>query len=110
MGMNRVTIDPSAQIPKLVFIDSASFSSVSNHLFLPALRGAQDRIADLGGAVAVVERRAVRGDLVLAGDRAEHVPVLERERVAPTDEVAGRPPVAGHPLDAEGPAVGDPQL
>src|SRR6478736_5327614 len=109
-GMKRVTIDPSAQIPRLVFMSSASFSSVFDPLFLSALRGAQDRVADFGGAIAVLERRAVRRDLVLAGDRAQHAPVLQCEGVAPADQVAGRPPVAADPLDAERAAIGDPEL
>src|SRR5258708_272576 len=62
-------------------------------LALPALRRAHDRVTDLGRAVAVLERRTVRGDVTVRGDRVQHVMELVHERVAPADDVAGRPPV-----------------
>src|SRR5207344_1719349 len=67
-------------------------ASVAELLALAALAGADDRVADLGGAIAVLERRAVRPDRRAVRDCVEHVPELVHERVAPADDVAGRPP------------------
>ena len=61
--------------------------------FAPLGGGAEDRVRHLGAAVAVLERRAVRRDGALARDRREQVRDLVGERVAPADDVTGRPPV-----------------
>src|SRR6476620_8502544 len=57
-----------------------------------ALARADDRVADLGCAVAVLERGAVGGDVRVVGDRPEQMVELVHERVAPADDVARRPP------------------
>ena len=44
---------------------------------------ARSRRTTSDGAVAVLERRAVRGDVAVVGDRAEQVMDLVHERVAP---------------------------
>src|SRR4030095_9051979 len=63
-------------------------------LLAAALRRAEDRVAHERTAIAVLERRAVGCDSPVAGDRVQQVQVLVRERVSPTDDVPGRPPVA----------------
>src|SRR6478609_5237526 len=54
---------------------------------------AQHRVADLRGAVPVLEGRAVRPDLRVLADRREEVVDLVDEGVLPPDHVALRPPV-----------------
>src|SRR5665647_3784050 len=54
--------------------------------------GADDRVAHLGGAVAVLERRAVRSDIGVLDDRGQEVVDLVDEGVLPADHVARRPP------------------
>src|SRR5687767_6014217 len=66
---------------------------VRDGLAAPALPRADDRVADLGGSVAVLERRAVRSDVRVVGDGGEEVVQLVDERVAPADDVPRRPPV-----------------
>src|SRR5207248_2778774 len=66
--------------------------AVRDLLAAAALRRADDRVADLGGAVAVLEGGAVRRNLVLSRDRPEEVVQLVHERVAPADDVPRRPP------------------
>ena len=91
------------------------YSTVSR---APGLGGAQHRVADLGGAVAVLERRAVRRDVGVVADRRQEVVDLVHERVLPADHVALRPPVLpermvglGHEHGAEaGVALGVLQL
>src|SRR2546423_7180836 len=51
-----------------------------------------DRLADLRRAIAVLERRAVRCDVAVVGDRAQEVMHLVHERIAPSDDVPRRPP------------------
>src|SRR5712691_6134523 len=58
-----------------------------------ALARADDRVADLGRAVAVLEGRTVGANLGVAGDRRQEVVQLVDEGVSPTDDVAWRPPV-----------------
>src|SRR3954463_9121306 len=53
---------------------------------------AHDRLADLRRAIAVLERRAVRCDVAVLGDRAQEVMHLVHERISPSDDVPGRPP------------------
>src|SRR5262245_64889848 len=73
---------------------SSSFAlPVGNGLLAAGGGRAQDRVGHLGAAVAVFERRSVRRHVVLPRDRLEHVTELVDERVAPADDVAGRPPV-----------------
>ena len=55
-------------MPRLVFIGSRSTLSRR-----PLSADPQDRVADLGAAVAVLERGAVRRDGRLARDRAQQV-------------------------------------
>ena len=59
----------------------------------PDSRRAHDRVAHLGGAVAVLERGAVRGDVAVVADRGQQVVELVHEGVLPADDVARRPPV-----------------
>src|SRR6476661_2020820 len=70
-----------------------SSAPVTDQLTRAALARADDRVADLGGAIAVFERRPVRRDVGVVRDRLEHVVQLVDEGVAPADDVAGRPPV-----------------
>ena len=65
----------------------------TDRLALPALARAHDRVADLRRAVAVLEGRAMRCDVRVPRDRRQEVVELVDERVAPADDVAGRPPV-----------------
>jgi hypothetical protein len=78
-------------------------SAAGDRLARPALARAEDRVAGLGGAVAVLEGRAERGDVALAGDRAQQVIDLVNEAVAPAEPVSRRPPV----LDVRMAGVGD---
>src|SRR3954451_21624731 len=61
---------------------------------LAATAGARayDRLADLRRAIAVLERRAVRCDVAVLGDRAQEVMHLVHERIPPSDYVPGWPP------------------
>src|SRR5687768_15306489 len=69
-------------------------SSAVGDSFTPSLlRGSQHRVADLGGAVAVLERGAVRPDLAVVADGGQQVVQLVDEGVLPADDVAGWPPV-----------------
>src|SRR4051812_6249590 len=65
---------------------------VRDRLAARALGGAQHRVADLGGAIAVLERRAMRRDVRVLADRREEVVDLVDEGVLPADHVALRPP------------------
>src|SRR4051812_7943275 len=66
---------------------------VRDGLAARAVGRAQHRVADLGSAVAVLERRAVRGDVGVVADRTQEVVDLVDERVLPADHVPLRPPV-----------------
>src|SRR4029453_220665 len=62
--------------------------SVSELFALSALRRADDRVRDLGCAVAVLERRPVWRHVRAVGDRRQEVVELVDERLAPADDVA----------------------
>ena len=79
-----------AQIPKGPLRGPASSGTGPDAA--AALARADDRVAHLGGAVAVLEGRAVRSDVRVLRDRAKEVERLVGERVAPADDVARRPP------------------
>src|SRR5919197_3708405 len=68
-------------------------ASIADRLPRPSLCGAQDRVAHLGRAGAVLERGAVGRDVGVVADRGQQVVDLVHERVLPADDVAGRPPV-----------------
>src|SRR6266540_5049909 len=67
-------------------------SAIRDLLPATALGRPDDRVANLGGAVPVLERRSVGSDVVVVGDRAQEVMDLVHERVLPADDVARRPP------------------
>src|SRR5262245_57885073 len=75
-----------------VITPEASEGTVGELLALAALPRADDRVADLCRPIAVLEGGAVRRDVGIVGDRPEQVVELVHERVAPADDVAGRPP------------------
>src|SRR5258708_11151151 len=52
-----------------------------------------DRVALLGAAITVIERCAERCQRMPPRNRAQQMQILECERVAPPDDMAGRPPV-----------------
>src|SRR4051812_39964575 len=58
-----------------------------------ALARADECVADLGGAIAVLEGRSVGCNVCVARDRGQHVMQFVDERVSPADDVSGRPPV-----------------
>src|SRR5918999_2700217 len=68
-------------------------SAVLDALTPSPLRGPEHRVADLGGAVAVLERGTVRGHVAVVPDRGQEVVQLVHEGVLPADHVAVRPPV-----------------
>src|SRR5689334_11026693 len=55
--------------------------------------GPRDRVAHLGGAVAVLEVRAVGADAAAGRDRVQEVMELVDEGVLPPDHVPRGPPV-----------------
>src|SRR5918992_2669278 len=57
------------------------------------LRGPEHRVAHLGGAVAVLERRAVRRNVAVVPDGGHEVVQLVDEGVLPADDVPVGPPV-----------------
>src|SRR5437899_7881121 len=69
-------------------------SAVGDRLVAARLGGPEHRVADLRGAVTVLEGRSVWPDVGVARDRIEHVMDLVHERVLPPDHVAVRPPPA----------------
>src|SRR5919201_594557 len=84
---------------KNVQVNSARLYSVSGHhpicdgFSFSALARADDCVADLGGAVAVLEGSSVGCDVGVAGDRGQDVVQLVDEGVSPADDVARWPPV-----------------
>jgi hypothetical protein len=68
-------------------------AAVGDRLARPARGGAQHGVAHLGGAVAVLERGAVGGDVGVVADGGEQVVQLVDEGVLPADDVAVGPPV-----------------
>src|SRR5918999_3303332 len=68
-------------------------SAVLDALTPTPLRRPEHCVAHLGGAVAVLERRAVRGHVAVVPDGGEEVVQLVHEGVLPPDHVAVRPPV-----------------
>src|SRR3981081_814088 len=58
-----------------------------------ARRGSGDRLADLGGAVTVLEVGTVGANRTAVADRAQQVVELMHEGVLPAEYVARRPPV-----------------
>src|SRR4029079_12838682 len=67
-------------------------SPVGDDLTAAGLARANDRVADLGRPIAVLERRPVGGDIAVAGEGREQVMDLVDEAVLPADHVPMRPP------------------
>src|ERR1700741_5036866 len=84
---------PTAKGPKRKRSGPAQSSAVVDLLPPALLRRAQHRVADLGGATAVLQRGAVRSDVAVVADRGQQVVQLVDEAVLPADHVALRPPV-----------------
>ena len=74
------------------YLQPASDSAVRDRLPAAGLARADDRVADLGRAIPVLEGRTVRRDVAVAGDRGEQVVDLVDEGVLPADDVPVRPP------------------
>ena len=72
---------------------TVAISRIGHGLARALLGRAQHRVAHLGGAVAVLERGAVRRDVAVVADRRQQVVQLVHERVLPADRVPLRPPV-----------------
>ena len=63
----------------------SAISGTSTASRAPCSRRAQHRVADLGRAVAVLERRPVRRHVAVVADRGQQVVELVHERVLPAD-------------------------
>src|SRR5215212_8398153 len=75
-------------------IASFALGQAAKRQLFAATAGARshDRLADLRRAVAVLERRAVRSDVGVVGNRTQEVMHLVDEGISPADDVPGRPP------------------
>src|SRR5207248_5816230 len=56
-------------------------------------RGVKDRVTDHGGAIAILERRAVGSDLAIVDNRIQQVIDLVDEGMFPADDMSLGPPV-----------------
>src|SRR6478735_2567249 len=91
---SAIVVIPGIVAPTMPGIQaSLVLGPVGQRLARAIVGGAQHRVADLRGAVAVLEGRAVRPDLRVLADRREEVVDLVDERVLPADHVPLRPPV-----------------